>query len=102
VPDQVNDCIKTCDDSSKSVAAMHQTTKEINITNVNLTKNKVEKSQYFENKEKTDNQIEFLNTKYNAMQTKRDKLENYIDIYLPLKVQHMITETLHVCLFDKK
>jgi len=102
LPQQVVDCTKTCDNALKTIGSMHQTNKEIQEKNISLDLDKLNKEHFNNWSVKTEVMLNDLLDRYHKMQAKRDRLENWIDIYMPLKLQHQMTETLRVCIYDKK
>jgi len=91
-----------CDNIYKTISEINDTTRKLQDQNISHELTKLDKEYFHEWKDKTEDLLNTLLDRYQKTQSKRDKLENWIEIYMPLKLQHQITETLRVCLYDKK
>jgi len=86
LPRELRDCRAVCDNVNKTINGINATNKELQENNIGLELKKLSKEYFFEWQDKTEGFLESLQEKYHNMQMKRDKLENWIDIYMPLKL----------------
>lgn len=102
LPGEVKDCHRLCEDASKATTSMREIVQMLELSAIEVKNNKVDTEEYREFTDKAKDQLTFLTDHANSTLTQQSKLENWIDIYMPLKLQHQITESLKMCLKDKR
>lgn len=60
-----------------------------------------DKTFFFEQKEQLNARMQIVEDTFDGLKNKNKALENWMDIYMPLRVQRQITDTVKECLTQK-
>ncbi len=74
---------------------------KINQKNIHLDINKTDLEDFSKLKAEMDDRMMYLENNFDKAFDKTKSLENWIDIYMPLRIQHQLTETIKECLPTK-
>lgn len=101
LPNKVEQCEALCDESKQTSAGLKRDMKAIQDTNIKLQDKKTDLDTFLTTKENLEIRLMDLENNFDKTKDRCDSLECWIDIYLPLRNQHQITETVRECLTRK-
>lgn len=101
LPNQVAMCVTQCKNSEDTAFQIKKVMEQIQTTNIYLQKNKTDNQTYIDFSSNIMNRLEHVEGGIDKAIDKASSLENWIDIYMPLRLQHQITETIRECLNKK-
>lgn len=101
LPNQVATCVTQCKNSEDTSFQIKKSMEQIQAANINLQKNKTESQTFIDFSQDISKRILHVEDGIDRTLDKASSLENWIDIYMPLRLQHQITETIRECLNKK-